>query len=76
MNSAMLPDRLLTQLADLEPDDLDLVIAFVSLLHQRKQHSLGTRLRDLFQKTQSLPGVANITDEEIIAEIEAYRRGE
>ncbi len=75
MNSATLPDRLLKQLETLEPDDLDLVIAFVSLLHQRKQQSLGKDMRDLFRQTQALLGVGEITDEEIAAEIEAYRRG-
>lgn len=76
MNSATLPDSLLKQLKSLEPDDLDLVIDFVSLLHQRKRNSLGKRLRDLFRETQALPGVNQITEEDIAAEIEAYRRGE
>ncbi|CDM93481.1 hypothetical protein H4N54_18045 [Limnospira fusiformis KN01] len=71
-----LADRLLKQLATLAPDDLDLVIDFVSLLHQRKHSSLGKRLRDLFRETQALPGVSQITEEDIAAEIEAYRRGE
>lgn len=76
MNSATLSDSLLKQLESLEPDDLDLVIDFVSLLHQRKRNSLGKRLRDLFRETQALPGVSEITEEDIAAEIEAYRRGE
>lgn len=75
MNPATLPDRLLKQLETLEPDDLDLVIAFVGLLHQRKQQSLGKDMRDLFRQTQALPGVDKITDKEITAEIETYRRG-
>jgi hypothetical protein len=76
MNPATLPDLLLKQLETLEPDDLDLVIDFVSLLHQRKHSSLGKRLRDLFRETQALPGVSQITEEDIAAEIEAYRRSE
>jgi antitoxin ParD1/3/4 len=30
----------------------------------------------LFDKTQEIPGVQEITEEEIAAEIQAYRRGE
>jgi len=36
----------------------------------------GDRLRSLLKKTQSLPSSQAITEEEIAAEIEAYRRGE
>ena len=36
----------------------------------------GERLRSLLKKTQSLPSSQAITEEEIAAEIEAYRRGE
>jgi hypothetical protein len=75
MSPVTLPDRLLKQLETLAPDDLDLVIGFVSLLHQRKQHLLGKHFRDLLQQTQALPDMAEITDEEIEAEIEAYRQG-
>ena len=34
------------------------------------------KLRSLLKKTQSLPSSQAITEEEIVAEIEAYRRGE
>lgn len=37
---------------------------------------LSQELSELFDKTQSIPGVQDITEEEIAAEIEAYRRGE
>jgi antitoxin ParD1/3/4 len=37
---------------------------------------LVRELKDLFKKTQSLPSSIAITEEEIEAEIEAYRRGE
>lgn len=37
---------------------------------------LSQQLRELFDKTQSIPGIQEITEEEIAAEIEAYRRGE
>ncbi|RCJ22469.1 hypothetical protein A6S26_21910 [Nostoc sp. ATCC 43529] len=37
---------------------------------------ISKKVRDLFDKTQSLPGVQDITEAEIAAEIEAYRSGE
>jgi len=37
---------------------------------------LSQELRELFDKTQAIPGIQEITEEEIAAEIEAYRRGE
>ncbi len=37
---------------------------------------LSQELRNLFDKTQAIPGIQEITEEEIAAEIEAYRRGE
>jgi hypothetical protein len=76
MNPDTLPNSLLKQLESLEPDDLDLIIDFVRLLHQRKRSALGKRLRDLFRETQTLPDVSQITEEDIAAEIAAYRRGE
>jgi len=37
---------------------------------------LSQELGELFDKTQVIPGIQDITEEEIAAEIEAYRRGE
>ena len=37
---------------------------------------LSQELGKLFDKTQVIPGIQDITEEEIAAEIEAYRRGE
>lgn len=37
---------------------------------------LSQELRELFDKTQAIPGIQEISEEEIAAEIEAYRRGE
>jgi antitoxin ParD1/3/4 len=34
------------------------------------------KLKDLFERTQSLPEIQDITEEDIAAEIAAYRRGE
>ena len=33
-------------------------------------------LRDLLKKTQSLPQIQTLTEEDILAEIEAYRKGQ
>jgi antitoxin ParD1/3/4 len=39
------------------------------------RRELTRQLRELGERTRALPGVAEITEEEIAAEIEAYRRG-
>jgi antitoxin ParD1/3/4 len=41
-----------------------------------ERQRLVDELRDLFDRTQSIPGIQDITEEEIQAEIDAYRRGE
>jgi len=41
-----------------------------------EREKLSQELRQLFDETQSIPGIQDITEEEIAAEIEAYRRGE
>ena len=41
-----------------------------------EQEKLSREMRELFAQTQSLPGIQDITEEEIAAEIDAYRRGE
>ncbi|MEG3882134.1 type II toxin-antitoxin system ParD family antitoxin [Microcoleus sp. herbarium7] len=47
------------------------------LLSERNSRRIVARkVNDLFEKTQALPGVEEITEEEIAGEIEAYRRGE
>ncbi|MDY6804019.1 MAG: type II toxin-antitoxin system ParD family antitoxin [Cyanobacteriota bacterium] len=47
------------------------------LLEERnRREAISQKVKDLFDRTQALPGVADITEEEIAAEIEAYRRGE
>ncbi|MEG4939165.1 type II toxin-antitoxin system ParD family antitoxin [Microcoleus sp. F4-D5] len=49
----------------------------LKLLSERNSRRIIARkVKDLFDKTQALPGVQEITEEEIAAEIEAYRRGE
>ncbi len=37
---------------------------------------ISKKVMDLFDLTQAIAGVQEITEEEIAAEIEAYRRGE
>jgi Arc/MetJ-type ribon-helix-helix transcriptional regulator len=39
------------------------------------RQKLAQELKELFNKTQAIPGIQDITEEEIEAEIEAYRRG-
>ncbi len=46
------------------------------LSEQNSRRILARKVNDLFEKTQALPEVQEITEEEIAAEIEAYRRGE
>ncbi|MBE9145760.1 ribbon-helix-helix domain-containing protein [Planktothrix mougeotii] len=41
-----------------------------------EQEKLIREVKELFDKTQSIPGIGDITEEEIVAEIEAYRGGE
>jgi hypothetical protein len=72
----MLRDRLIQKLDVLAPDELSSVIDFVDFLNYKKQKSLGQKFRELFRETQALAGVSEITEEDIAAEIAAYRRGE
>ncbi|MBW4642571.1 MAG: hypothetical protein KME23_06115 [Goleter apudmare HA4340-LM2] len=51
-------------------------VEIIILAEDSPRADMSKKLRDLFDKTQSLPDVQNITESEIIAEIEAYRRGE
>jgi antitoxin ParD1/3/4 len=41
-----------------------------------RRQAISQKVKDLFDRTQAIPGVQDITEEEIAAEIEAYRRGE
>ncbi|QYX33646.1 hypothetical protein [Sphaerospermopsis torques-reginae] len=51
-------------------------VEIIVLAEDNPQDTISNKLRNLFDKTQAIPGVEDITDEEIAAEIEAYRRGE
>ena len=51
-------------------------VEIIVLAEDNPQDTISNKLRNLFDKTQAIPGVEQVTDEEIAAEIEAYRRGE
>ena len=40
------------------------------------REAISQKVKDLFEKTQKIPGVQEITEEEIAQEIKAYRKGE
>ncbi|WP_193198313.1 hypothetical protein [Nostoc sp. MG11] len=51
-------------------------VEIIILAEENPRASISKKLIDLFDKTQSIPGVQDISKAEIAAEIEAYRRGE
>jgi hypothetical protein len=51
-------------------------VEIIVLAEDNPQDTISNKLRNLFDKTQAIPGVEEVTVEEIAAEIEAYRRGE
>ena len=48
----------------------------IVLAEDNPQVAISNKLKNLFDKTHAISGVEDITDEEIAAEIESYRRGE
>ena len=48
--------------------------ALLNLADKQNRQTLSQKVKELFDKTQSLSGVQDITEEDIAAEIEAYRR--
>jgi antitoxin ParD1/3/4 len=48
--------------------------ALLNLVDKQNRQTLSQKVKELFDKTQSLPGVQDITEEEIAEEIEPYRR--
>ncbi len=48
----------------------------IILAEENPRAEISQKVKKLFEKTQEIPGVQEITEEEIAAEIEAYRRGE
>jgi hypothetical protein len=85
-----LRDRLFQKLDALEPEKLSSVVDFVDFLlyqqqvsqHPSKPKTTEERmaqvkdLKQLFKETQAIHANNPLTDEEISAEVEAYRRGE
>ncbi|MFM7447388.1 MAG: hypothetical protein ACKO24_02165 [Leptolyngbyaceae cyanobacterium] len=51
-------------------------VKVVILSDEDEEAIISQRFRDLFKKTQSLPEVEDITDEEILEEIDAYRQSQ
>ena len=51
-------------------------VEVIVLSEDEIRKDISQRLKQLFDKTQAIPGIQDITEEEIKAEIDAYRRGE
>lgn len=51
-------------------------VEVIVLAEDDNRTAISQKLKDLFDRTQAISGVQDITEEEIAAEIEAYRRGE
>ena len=51
-------------------------VEVIVLSEDETRKDVSQRLKQLFDETQAIPGIQDITEEEIKAEIEAYRRGE
>ncbi|MBK1988377.1 hypothetical protein A0J48_012645 [Sphaerospermopsis aphanizomenoides BCCUSP55] len=51
-------------------------VEIIVLAEDNPQLAISNKLRNLFDKTQAISGVEEVTEEDIAAEIEAYRRGE
>ena len=52
------------------------VVEIVVLAENGDREAAVQEFKALFRETQSLPQAQTLTDEEILAEIEAYQRGE
>lgn len=51
-------------------------VEIIILAEDNPRAEISKKLRNLFDKTQLLSGIQDITEAEISAEIEAYQRGE
>jgi hypothetical protein len=51
-------------------------VEVIVIAEDDKRKDLSQTFKKLFDETQAIPGIQDITEEEIAAEIEAYRRGE
>lgn len=61
-------------LSDL-PFQLGQRVEVIILVEDGNRTAISQQLKDLFDRTQAIPGVQVITEKVIAAEIEAYRRG-
>ena len=50
-------------------------VRVVVLAADDERETMSQQFRELFRKTQTLPGVSEITEADIAAEIAAYRQG-
>jgi len=50
--------------------------ALLLLEANNRRQAMSQKVKNLFDKTQAIPGVQEITESEIAAEIDAYRSGE
>ncbi len=60
---------------ELQPGDMIEVIVLVENASTEDRAELARRLETLFKETQAVPGAQTITEEQIAAEIAAYRAG-
>ncbi|MBD2776759.1 hypothetical protein [Iningainema tapete] len=51
-------------------------VELIILAEDNPRTEISNKVRNLFDKTQAIPGVQDITEAEIALEIEAHRRGE
>ncbi len=51
-------------------------VEIIILAEDNPKTEISQKLRKLFDKTQQIPGIQEITEKEITSEIEAYHRGE
>lgn len=72
--------NVLKDFASLPPDAQKQVLDFIAFLKIRyiksESRTKPKNLRTLLRKTQSLPQAKGITEDEIVAEIAAYRAGQ
>ena len=72
--------NILKDFASLPPDAQKQVLDFMAFLKIRyiksESRTKPKNLRTLLRKTQSLPQAKGITEDEIVAEIAAYRAGQ
>jgi hypothetical protein len=50
-------------------------VEIIILAEENPRAEISQKVKKLFDKTQEIPGVQEITEEEIAAEVEAYRCG-